>query len=307
MPDTVQEQSMPTPWIAALVTGWFAYEPIANLAQLKGAGAYDEVLAGSAAALAAVLAASQDTISKNCAKPEDYLAKVSEGTKKGALTGLLASGVPLAILAPLDFGLSLFAYTAVGSGIVASMSGIGALLGRKNAEEKNLKACPNRNCRTNGKLTARCCEKICLKCGWLFLPIYSWEPVLNLDDARRLIGVRMGWEHIASILQFQGLNYPEAAAVMEAHAVDWDFRAVNNGERETFSRDQFFGWFSENAQKIEKQFMGKLPNPGFWRAAEKAVRSECEPNKAIELDMIEATQRQIEGQMHERGHSSIVD
>lgn len=255
----------------AVAAGWFTYEPISELLNLKP-GHADEVAGLSIGLATAALLGARELIRYACEPDGSYKKKLAIATELGAGGGL---GTGLAIFAAVDAvvlgGLTMASLAA----ITAVVTGTGALLARGIAKSQAKKSCRNRH-------EGDCCERMCMKCGSLFAPDERWKEVIDSDRARGVTGNRLSWVDIASILHFRGLSYVEALHVYEKNYKFWNVRAVPKDAVPTASREAFFDWFAANEKELW-DYKGERPSPQFWKAAERAVRSECHPNKELIL------------------------
>lgn len=259
-----------------LVGAWLVYEPVSNIVLLDRSGIQDEVAAIIGGMALAAVSNAHKLIWEACKSEQSYNWKRKVGAAGGAVGGLGAVG---GVLSVVDIGLTGGMGTLATLLILASGTGAGAAAGDATARVSSRKLCPNGH-------PGKCCEKICMECGFLFRVVETWDGVTTQADAVRVHGPRINWYDFVSIMQRRDLNFVEASAVYEQNCDEFDIGTFDPGEIPTMGRDSFFRWFEAEEAQLAN-FFGKRPAKDLWDAAEKTVRSMCEPDKPIRIEDIQ--------------------
>lgn len=259
-----------------LLGAWLVYEPASNIVFLDRSGIQDEVAAIIGGMALAAVSNAHKLIWEACKSDQTYNWKRKAGAAGGGVIGLGAVGGALSVV---DIGLTGGIGTLATLLILAGGTGAGAAAGDAGARMSSKKLCPNGH-------PGKCCEKICMECGFLFRVVETWDGITSQADAVRVHGPRISWYDFVSIMQGRDLNFVETAAVYEKHCDQFDIGTFDPGEIPTMGRDSFFRWFEAEEAQLAN-FIGKRPTESLWDAAEKTVRSMCEPDKPIRIEDIQ--------------------
>lgn len=280
MPSTeigIFDRSSPGSFSLPFLAGaWLVYEPVSNIVLLDRSGIQDEVAAIIGGMALAAVSNAHKLIWEACKSEQSYNWKRKAGAAGGGVVGLGAVG---GVLSVVDIGLTGGMGTLATLLILASGTGVGAAAGDATARVSSQKLCPNGH-------PGKCCEKICMKCGFLFRVVPTWGGVTTQADAVRVHGPRIDWYDFVSIMQGRGLNFVEASAVYEQNFQEFDIDTFDRGEIPTMGRDSFFHWLEKEEAQLAN-FFGERPSKDFWNAAEQTVRSMCEPKKPISIEAIQ--------------------
>ncbi len=261
--------------VSTLAAAWFAFGPIARLLEVNRSTTNTAVFALAAGAATALLltglAISSACSSKGSYKSNLNMARATCGTG-GTVAGIGAVSALVAIFPHI-------ALPWLAAAVVAPTV-VGAGFGDLKTKGSLRKLCKNGH-------SGRCCDRICMKCGFLFQPASKWDGIVEPNSAKSKSGDRLDWYDVVSILHYRDLNYVEAVSIFETHFSRWDVKTIPvGGTTTTVGREEFFAWLEQNEGTLSQSW-GIKPSAQLWCFAERAVRSDCEKNKIIRIEDIE--------------------